>query len=312
MYTISNNKIDTGRYCEINVVDHCNLSCRGCTHLSPTVPKYITDPEKIYKDLSILSKSYIPRGVKLVGGEPLLHPNIIQVIEAVRASGITKFVKIVTNGHLLSRASDLFWEKIDAIEISLYASKPIEPETLKTLKQKAQDSKTILESFCWDEFRESYSELGTENTELIQKIYSTCAVAHIWRCHTVSEGYLYKCPQSVLIPKVIKKENLQNDGIKITDSVDFLEQLLAYLNSEKPLGSCSHCLGCVGKKFNHEQVNPKLWRSLQQFTSEELVDLDYLGFVEKQPFKAKGSHREVSLPEKITNITTKLLNNYRK
>ncbi|MEA5623720.1 radical SAM protein [Nostoc sp. UHCC 0251] len=312
MYTISNNKIDTGRYCEINVVHHCNLSCRGCTHLSPTVPKYIADPEKIYRDLSILSKSYIPRGVKLVGGEPLLHPNIIQVIEAVRASGITKFVKMITNGHLLSKASDLFWEKIDAIEISLYPSKPINPETLKTLKQKAKDSKTILESSYWDDFRESYSELGTENTELVQKIYSTCAVAHVWRCHTVSEGYLYKCPQSVFIPKVIQKENLQNDGIKITDSGDFFEQLLAYLNSEKPLESCSHCLGCVGKRFNHEQVNPKLWRSPQQFTSEELVDLDYLSFVEKQPSKAKGSHREVSLPEKITNITTKLLNNYRK
>lgn len=309
MYTISNNKIDTKRYCEINVVHHSNLSCRACTHLSPGLPKYIADPEKIYRDLSILSKSYIPRGVKLVGGEPLLHPNII---EAVRASGITKFVKMVTNGHLLSKAPDLFWEKIDAIEISLYPSKPINPETLKTLKQKAKDSKTILESYSWDDFRESYSELGTENTELVQKIYSNCAVAHVWRCHTISEGYLYKCPQAVFIPKVITKENLQNDGIKITDSGDFFEQLLAYLKSEEPLGSCYHCLGCVGKRFNHEQMNPKLWRSPQQFTSEELVDLDYLSFLEKQPSQAKGCHKELSLPEKISNIATKLFNNYRK
>ncbi|MBW4426146.1 MAG: radical SAM protein [Nostoc desertorum CM1-VF14] len=312
MYTISNNKIDTGRYCEINVVHHCNLSCRGCSHLSPGLPKYIVDPENIYRDLSLLSKSYIPRGVKLVGGEPLLHPNIIEVIDAIRKSGITKFVKMVTNGHLLSKAPDIFWEKIDAIEISLYPSKAINPETLKTLKQKAKDSKTILESYYWDDFRESYSELGTENTELVQKIYSTCAVAHIWRCHTISEGYLYKCPQSVFIPKVVKKDNLQNDGIEITDSPDFFKQLLAYLKSEEPLGSCSHCLGCVGKRFTHEQMNPKLWRSPQQFTSEELVDLDYLSIVEKQPSQAKGSHRKASLPEKISNITTKLLNNYRK
>ncbi|MBD2167424.1 radical SAM protein [Calothrix membranacea FACHB-236] len=312
MYTISKNKIDTGRYCEINVVHHCNLSCRACTHLSPGLPKYIADPENIYNELSILSKAYIPRGIKLVGGEPLLHPNIIQIIEAIRASGITKFVKMVTNGHLLAKAPDLFWEKIDAIEISLYPSKPLNPETLKILKQKAKDSKTILEIYNWDDFRESYSELGTENTELVQKIYLTCAVAHIWRCHTVSEGYFYKCPQSVFIPKVINKENLQNDGIKITDSEDFFENLLAYLKSEEPLGSCSHCLGCVGKKFTHEQMNPKLWRSPQQFTSEDLVDLPYLSLIEKQPSQAKGCHRKLSLPEKITNLTTKLFNNYRK
>jgi GTP 3',8-cyclase len=47
--------------------------------------------------------------------------------------------------------------------------------------------------------------------------------------------------------------------------------------------------------------------------SEELVDLDYLSFLEKQPSQAKACHRKVSLLEKITNIKTRLFNiNYRR
>src|SRR5262249_51866452 len=37
--------------CEINVVKHCNLSCRSCAHLSPIVAKEFVDPRKLFVDL---------------------------------------------------------------------------------------------------------------------------------------------------------------------------------------------------------------------------------------------------------------------
>ncbi|ACK69918.1 Radical SAM domain protein [Gloeothece citriformis PCC 7424] len=310
MYKLSKNKIITNRYCEINVVHHCNLSCRACSHLAPTLPKYFVDPDQIYQDLSILSKVYLPRGVKLVGGEPLLHPNILEVIEAIRTSQISNFVKLVTNGHLLTKVPELFWEKIDAVDISMYPNQSLNSDTIKELKQRAKLHNTILQTYYWDNFRESYSELGTKNKNLTKRIYSSCALAHIWRVHTISEGYFYKCPQSLFIPKVIQKGSLQKDGLKIDDSPNFLEKLLAYLTSKDPLESCSNCLGCVGKLIPHEQINPKQWRSKQEVPTEELIDLDYLNFLEKQPYKARGTYRELSLPTKINHKITEIFNNY--
>ena len=75
--------------CEINVVHHCNLSCRGCTHLSPIWSKVFVDPKTLLADLRTLAGFYRAEKVGLMGGEPLLHPDILAVMGAVRESGIT-------------------------------------------------------------------------------------------------------------------------------------------------------------------------------------------------------------------------------
>jgi hypothetical protein len=48
---------------------------------------------------------------------------------------------------------------------------------------------------AYDKFQESYSELGTTDEALVQRIYETCKLAHRWRCHTVADGWFYRCPK---------------------------------------------------------------------------------------------------------------------
>ncbi len=88
---------------ELNIVHHCNLSCRACNHAAPRMPKHFAAPEALYRDLSLLGRYYRPASVHLLGGEPLLHPRLGDVVEAVRASGICPCIRIVTNGLLLLR-----------------------------------------------------------------------------------------------------------------------------------------------------------------------------------------------------------------
>lgn len=282
-YHIINNKIYNPKACEINVVDHCNLSCRACSHLSPTSVKHFEDPDKIFDSCSILGKYYCPKYIKLIGGEPLLHPNLIQVIDAIRRSGISNYIQVVTNGQLLTKMSDLFWQNIDAISISLYPGGEISSDNLKEFTQKARFYNVDFQYFYFDNFRESYSEVGTRDTTLIHRIYSNCKIAHKWRIHTVSQGYFYKCPQSLAIPKSINNDFLKPDAdrIRITDSPEFAKDLLAYLESTEPLSSCYYCLGSVGKLFAHEQKSRTTWRSHQQVPTEELIDMEYLAISEK-------------------------------
>lgn len=304
-YSVIENKIYTPEGCEINVVYHCNLSCRSCSHLSPTFKQEFVSPDRVFHDLQTLAKFYRPAYIKLLGGEPLLHPELIQVIKAIRQSGISERIQICTNGKLLLKMPDIFWEQVNEISLSLYPGQEPGYNDIKKIQSKAKNFNVSLSLSHFDNFRESYTELGTTDTQLVRRIYSTCKIVHIWRCHTVADGYFYKCPLSFLIPKVISNENPKlnhQDGIKITDSSEFGGNLLDYLQSSNPLLSCNHCLGSIGKLRPHEQTNRKTWRSLQSYPTEEMVDMKYLAELEKNPDADESCVRGKRQKRLITNV----------
>lgn len=136
----------------------------------------------------------------------------------------------------------------------------------------------------YDKFRESYTEVGTKNSNLVKRIYATCQIAHVWRCHTVANGYFYKCPQSYFLPKLLSHKKgiaVTQDGIRISNSRGFGEELLAYLNSTTPMAACRYCLGSVGKLFPHEQVRRTNWNEPQERSTEELLDPAHLMVLEE-------------------------------
>lgn len=79
----------------------CNLRCQHCW----VAPQYQA-PDQFYPSLDLdLFQSIIqqakPLGlssVKLTGGEPLLHPNILEIIEIIRSKGL--LLSVETNGTL--------------------------------------------------------------------------------------------------------------------------------------------------------------------------------------------------------------------
>ena len=270
------------RHCEITVAQHCNLSCRACSHLSPLLSKDFADPETLRSDLKTMAKYYHTKYTQLLGGEPLLHPNILSIIAVVRESGISDHVEVWTNGLLLWKMSDEFWKAVDGVMVSVYPGKEMTPKQVRTCHKKARRHGTILRMGIADEFRESHSEVGTKDISLIKKLYRTCLIVN---CHTIEKGFFFKCPPSVFLPRVLntKFRSPQIDGIKIVDSPSFGEELRTYLESPYPLASCKHCLGSVGKKISHSQVRRSEWRQLQESKLEDMVDYELLSAMEKQP-----------------------------
>ncbi|MFX1392335.1 MAG: radical SAM protein [Promethearchaeota archaeon] len=288
-YLIENDKIQT-ETCELNICYHCNLNCLYCSHLSNKFKPFFLNPEQIGRDLSILSRFYEPQHVRLLGGESLLHPKIMDVIEKVRESNISKTIRVITNGILLNQIEDKFWKAIDEVYISIYPNIKIKPEVLTSFKNKADKFNVVLQLIHFDYFRVSTYELATKNKELIKRIYSTCQIAQIWRCHNIDNGYFYKCPQSLFIPKKIKglTWNLDQDRVKISNNNKFKKELRDFLKSKEPLNACSYCLGSVGKLFPHKQANknkenPKI--------TEELIDWNFLKQLEKNPELDNGCYR---------------------
>lgn len=92
-------------YLEFHVTDHCNLNCKYCTHYSPLVTQPIyTEYEHFVKDLRQLKKHIIDIGViRILGGEPLLNPELGRFIELVREVYPASIITVVTNGLLIDR-----------------------------------------------------------------------------------------------------------------------------------------------------------------------------------------------------------------
>ena len=53
------------------------------------------------RDLAVARDVLRPRYFKLVGGEPLLHPRLPELLDVARASGIAEVYSVTTNGVLL-------------------------------------------------------------------------------------------------------------------------------------------------------------------------------------------------------------------
>ena len=129
-YSIIENKICSPGGREINITLHCNLSCSLCSHFSPISQTKFLDITEILTDLQILSKYYKSSYIKLLGGEPLLHPKIDHIVSTIRESMLSDQIQICTNGLLLSKMSASFWEQVDHILISSYPGKHLSKESL--------------------------------------------------------------------------------------------------------------------------------------------------------------------------------------
>jgi organic radical activating enzyme len=280
-YTTRDGKIYSDAI-ELQVTRHCNLTCRACTHLSPINKPHFLDPQQADQDLRILARHFRAGYVRLLGGEPFLHPRLIELLQIARASGVAERVRIVTNGVLLPRQSDDFWRHVDEVLISVYPGEELSEEEMRRCQKLAQRHRVKLEVNHYDRFRESYSEIGTTDQALIRRIFHTCHVAHVWRCHTVDGGYFYKCPQSLLMPEKLETQMGVADRVMLDDSPDLGARLREFLESPEPLTACANCLGSAGRLFDHEQTARKQWRDAQQRSTEQMFDEDYLKLLERE------------------------------
>src|SRR5262245_25034557 len=128
-YEIVEGRVQT-RSLEVHIVDHCNLRCWGCCSLSPYLPKWRITSADLERDLRLARRVFAPQIFKLVGGEPLLHPDIDACLDIARQSGIAPVVSVTTNGFLLPRVSERFWQLTQALTVSLYPKPILPPETI--------------------------------------------------------------------------------------------------------------------------------------------------------------------------------------
>src|SRR3954463_9665300 len=152
--------------CSLYVTDRCNLDCAYCTEYDNSRPHpSIDELKKWVRKIRELGTMRIA----LVGGEPLTHPDIVELVRYCRDLGFA--TSLTTNGFLLTR------EKLRALEeaglqvmqisVDRMTPSPVTKKSFKTILPKLdyfQDSKVRLHItgvICKDTLPESRAVLET-------------------------------------------------------------------------------------------------------------------------------------------------------
>lgn len=228
---------------EMHIMDCCNLNCRGCTHFSPLFPHIIPDFESRCNDVVRLKEifSYIAY-FYILGGEPLLNPQLEEYICYIRKMLPETELGIVTNGLLIPsmkmQTLKCIYDNNVVIHISEY-----EPTHKIMGKIKAK-----LEEFNIRYLVREYIDKQNFCIPLTlveeSKYPATCLSNG---CITVGDGKIARCPTLMYIGQFNKTfhVNLPSDGIVDMGDVQDGKELLNFLEQEVPL--CRHCVENVSK-----------------------------------------------------------------
>jgi hypothetical protein len=234
---------------EVPAVQHCNLRCSDCDHAAPLLPKSFVSPDQLKDDLEKLSQHMRVGEFRIVGGEPLLHPNLGDLIEVVRRSKISSSVTLVTNGVLIHTLS--LW-------VSFYPGiRTGMPQA--EIRQRCKDYRVKFTPMIIDHFRQLLLNKYNDDENLVRKIFQKCDNAQRWRCYAILDGYFFRCavaPQTKIRLAIAGLNYLgyQIDGLNIQDRTNLRRRLKDYAFSKQPLGACHYCLGSSGKMVPHAQV----------------------------------------------------------
>ncbi|MCH5172285.1 MAG: radical SAM protein [Erysipelotrichales bacterium] len=249
---------------DIHLVEHCNLNCIGCLHYSPIAKKSFLDSRNLESSLKSLYRKKIYKRFKviqLLGGEPLLHPDICELIKITKKYFPNNYftIKLVTNGILLHAMNEEFWEicKNEGITISI----TVYPIALnyQGLKQLCVSKKVSFEFFgdrrtngSWEQTR---LKMQNKNNYKLKKNYFKCFYCN---CLQLKDNKIFTCPQSAYIQHLnnrfgLNLNNEKGDFIEIAQ-LNFITYLIFRLKS-KPF--CRYC-NVPNNKIKWEQSTKKI------------------------------------------------------
>ncbi|WP_084639323.1 GTP 3',8-cyclase MoaA [Geitlerinema sp. PCC 9228] len=132
---MTNSPYHTVDYLRVSLIDRCNFQCQYCMPEGSEIDyiqsqNFLSNEELLY----LLREVFLPLGFnkfRLTGGEPLLRPQIDEIVAAIASAEQTQDLAMTTNGFLLAdTAQDLYDAGLRRINISLDS---LDPDTFAAL-----------------------------------------------------------------------------------------------------------------------------------------------------------------------------------
>lgn len=231
------NNLPTLSRLEVHVCDKCNLNCRGCTHYcNVKAEDRFVDINDFEKDIKEVSKKLNFQEIKILGGEPLLHPNLIEFFRIAREVYPSNKIILTTNLILLDTMKEDFWEGMKKYNIVFQLTKypPMNEKFVHYLDLIASKNIPIDNIHVANEFWLFKNPNGNSNP---QEVYKQCCEAY---CRQLRDGRLYICPDACYMDyynKYFDKNIPVDKGIDVYNHTS--EEIYNYLTTPKE--TCKFC-----------------------------------------------------------------------
>lgn len=110
---------------EVHLANHCNLNCQMCDHFSPIAKESFLSPTSYESDITRLGNIFDHQAayIRLLGGEPLLHPRVPQFFSLTRMHFPHCSLELYTNGLLLLSQTEDFWAACRKFSVKIVVTK---------------------------------------------------------------------------------------------------------------------------------------------------------------------------------------------
>ena len=233
-------------YFVLNILDHCNLRCKGCDHFAAIAEKRFIEPEVISRDLqrmSELTHGHVTR-IGVMGGEPLLHPQLLQIVAETRKWFPETRVQIVSNGLLLNQQNEEFWAVCRENRIEIVVTKyPLQLD-FDRMTETAKAQGVAFQFYDkTGEVLKTSTKMTMDPEGMQNPIDSFVHCYHANRLPLLMEGRFYGCPIAANVRHFNKKfgTNMQpeeGDWLDIYSLTD-VNELTHFICSPRPF--CRYC-----------------------------------------------------------------------
>ena len=227
---------------QVYIIGKCNLNCVSCTAFAPIADDYMLDAASFESDCKRLSElgGEKIREITLLGGEPLLHPKIGDFMGIVRLYFPAAMLKIVTNGTLLLKQKEHFWDSCKQnnayIAITHY---PIELD-IKAVKAVMDKHGVVLR---WNRDVQSWNKMTFDLTGRgdPRKNYKKCFIS--LQCPELHAGKIATC-QTILKARYFNGYFQKNLDVSDADAIDIykaktMDEILEFISNPVPF--CRYC-----------------------------------------------------------------------
>ncbi len=254
-YEIVGGKVQT-RALEYHIADHCNLRCDHCCSYSPILKKWLADPVEFESDLRAVGEVIEPRFLKIVGGEPLLHPELERLLCVAKTLPIGRRLQLTTNAHLIDRLTPRGWESIDMLTVSLYPEPALPKERIRFIAREARQRNVEVNWKVQDKFT-CLDRDQVASSEEAEETFRNCWIRH--RCHSIKQGRFYSCTRPQYVQKFAgEPARYLADGIALggPDAAVLAGRIKQHLERSEPLQTCFLCQGGDAPLDTHRQLTP--------------------------------------------------------
>ena len=220
-------------YLEVFVTTHCNLRCKHCSNLIPSLhdKRHIEFTEIKHDIETLLSKIDCLYRIKIHGGEVFLHPQLYDIIDFINWQSKIVSIRITTNGTIIP--SDEVLRNISdskvVVQISDYGLvKSKVPELIAKFNDFG-----IRYVYLKDQ---KWFDMG-DCRRREKSRYDECTIK---RCTSLYNGKIYVCSRAAIMGH---NDHITGAGVDINlDKKKFRREIRSLYSGKK----CEECFYCDG------------------------------------------------------------------